>query len=389
MSEPRLHLPERPAEGHSRADLEFLPAALEVIHRPPSPGLRALLCVLVAMVLMLFLVAWFGRLDIVAIAPGALTPAGQVHSIQAVQPGRIRALPVEEGAAVSTEVTILELDPTAARADRDRTKANLRAEQARRARLVLILDFFDGIDAANLGTIEDHYPLIDRLAVALRPSDPEGVQARILTHFCRSVLAQANGELIATRKAAFIEDSRRQILEKLDESEQRCLDVTHELAKAEYALTEQTLCAPIAGRLQHLERLTVGGVVGTGKPVMELVPEGTRLEFTARLPNKDLGHLALGQQVALKLDAFPFTDWGVVAGTLTYIAPGAIIDEKLGAVFVVRARFDELPPAMRQAKITLIPGMTGSLDIKTGSRSVLAYLLSPLVRAASESFHER
>jgi hemolysin D len=194
---------------------------------------------------------------------------------------------------------------------------------------------------------------------------------------------------VLLRRTVLIEEQRRQTLERFDETSLRCLDLALELRKAEQRAAEQRLRAPIAGRLQHLVRLTDGGVVTAGQAVMEIVPAGAGMEFTGKLPNREIGHLRLGQSVALKLDAFPYTEWGLIQGKLTYIAPGAVIDEKLGAVFTVRAEFDALPPPMRAAGIALIPGMTGSMDIKTGSRSVMAYLLSPLERAAHESMHER
>ncbi len=148
------------------------------------------------------------------------------------------------------------------------------------------------------------------------------------------------------------------------------------------------LVAPVAGTVQQLAVHTVGDVVQTGERLMIVVPDGTTLEVEAMLPNKDNGFVHAGQSARIKVEAFPFTRYGLIEGTVRSVSNDAVaLDE--GLVFPVRiaVKRDTIMAHGRHMKLT--PGMAVTAEIRTGDRRIIDYLLSPLARYADEAMRER
>jgi hemolysin D len=151
----------------------------------------------------------------------------------------------------------------------------------------------------------------------------------------------------------------------------------------------QRLLSPVDGTISQLAVHTVGGVVEAAKPIMVVVPSGGTLIVEAKVLNKDMGFVSVGQGVAVKLEAFPFTRFGTVPGTITSIGSDAIEDEKLGLVYMVRVKLARSTMARGDATVALAPGMAATADIKTGRRSIMSYLVSPIDEARLSAGRER
>jgi hemolysin D len=151
----------------------------------------------------------------------------------------------------------------------------------------------------------------------------------------------------------------------------------------------QRLLAPVDGTVQQLEVNTIGGVVEAAKPLMTVVPASGALEVQAKMLNKDVGFVHEGQEAAVKLEAFPFTRFGTVPGKVRTISRDAVQDKDLGLVYVVTVALDRdyVEVAGRQQR--LAPGLVATVDVKTGSRSIISYLISPLQTAISQAARER
>jgi len=162
-----------------------------------------------------------------------------------------------------------------------------------------------------------------------------------------------------------------------------------ELVKSTQRSSLQRLVAPVDGTIAQLAVHTVGGVVEATKPLMVVVPSGGRLIVEARVLNKDMGFVSVGQKVAVKLEAFPFTRYGTVPGVITGIGSDAIEDEKLGLVYPVRVKLSRSTIARGDAEVALTPGLAATADIKTGWRSILSYLVSPIDEARLSAGRER
>jgi len=171
----------------------------------------------------------------------------------------------------------------------------------------------------------------------------------------------------------------------------------------------QSLTSPVDGVVQQLAIHTVGGVVTPAQSLLAVVPADSGLEIEAMVKNRDIGFVHVGQEAAIKIDTFDFTRYGLLHGKVTSVSQDAIIkdpsskdDAKVvpGAngnsdskgqelVYAARVSLDHTQMQVDENLLTLSPGMAVTIEIKTGSRSVISYLLSPLFRYRQESLRER
>ena len=165
---------------------------------------------------------------------------------------------------------------------------------------------------------------------------------------------------------------------------------TGEAAKAARVSQLLQVRAPIDGVVESLQVTTVGGVVKPADPLLSVVPNGQSLALDARVLNRDIGFVRAGQKARIKFQAFPFTDFGTVDGIVEQVARDAVVDEKLGALFTVRVRLLSntiaLPTGGTQP---LGAGLAATAEIRTGSRPIIAYLLSPVANRIAGAGMER
>lgn len=188
-------------------------------------------------------------------------------------------------------------------------------------------------------------------------------------------------------------------------------DAALKLGKAKLKTVITKLRSPIDGIVQDLTVTTVGQVVAAGEQVMRVVPEDARLEIEAYVPNGDVGFVEVGQKVVVKVDAFPFTQYGTLDGRVERVAQDAIPDDRAlqtqfdptssdrtqpfgaekvrGLVYPLLLSLDRQSPAGNRATLPLHPGMAVSVEIKTGRRRIIDYLLSPLANVRSTALTER
>lgn len=144
--------------------------------------------------------------------------------------------------------------------------------------------------------------------------------------------------------------------------------------------------SPVNGTVKRIFYNTVGGVVQSGKDIVEVVPLEEALLLEARVLPKDIAFLHPGQRANVKLTAYDFTIYGGLEGKLEHISADSVLDEKGNAFYIVRVRTTR--PDFG-ADLPIIPGMTAEVDIVTGKKSVLSYLLKPVLRAKQYAMTER
>ncbi|CAG9932450.1 Membrane fusion protein (MFP) family protein [Candidatus Nitrotoga arctica] len=149
------------------------------------------------------------------------------------------------------------------------------------------------------------------------------------------------------------------------------------------------LTAPVDGTVQQLDVHTVGGVVSAAKPLMQIVPKETRVEVETFLENKDVGFVQEGHTAEIKIDAFEYTKYGTVTGKVIHVSRDAIADEKKGSIYSTKITLDKATIAVEGKEMPLSAGMSVNLEIKTGERRIIEYVLSPLMRHKRESLNER
>lgn len=171
--------------------------------------------------------------------------------------------------------------------------------------------------------------------------------------------------------------------------EARIAALTQELIKARTRTGLQQLRAPVDGVVQQLAVHTVGGVVTPAQALMVIVPNEQVLEVEAFIENKDIGFVAEGQSAEVKVDAFPFTKYGTIDGEITNVSNDAVENEQLGWAFTSRVAMNAHNIAVGEKLVNLTPGMSVTVEVKTGKRRVIEFLISPLLRYKEESARER
>jgi hemolysin D len=244
-----------------------------------------------------------------------------------------------------------------------------------------------------------------------------GVQAMSAQRY-RASLASI-GMQKAEARQAFAREAATLLAKATDEIALR----TEELTKADQKSRLQQLKSPVSGTVQQVAVHTLGAVVKPADPLLVVVPAGGTLVVDAQVLNRDVGQLKIGQDVAVKLEAFPFTRYGTVPGTLVQLSRDAIQDEKLGLIYAAKIRLtcpgmnnndaskssaaqaSEMKQSSERRTVAsmgqstnsntsllcpqLAPGMAATVDIRTGTRSIMEFLLSPLARRAQEAGRER
>jgi hemolysin D len=203
---------------------------------------------------------------------------------------------------------------------------------------------------------------------------------------------------------------RRTLSDELAKAEQKVLGLGQELIKAEQKTSLQRLTAPVDGMVQQLAIHTVGGVVTPAQALLVVVPSDSRLEIEAMVSNRDIGFVRPGQEAEIKVDTFNFTRYGLLHGQVLSVSQDAIVrdrprerpeDRGQGAAndssepkgqelnYSARISLDRGQMQIDEQKVNLSPGMAVTVEIKTGSRTILSYLLSPLLRYRHETLRER
>jgi hemolysin D len=479
LQPPRLSEPSAPRRR--RADNAFLAPALEILETPPSPVRVALIWIICALAAASIAWAYFGRIDIIAVAQGKFQPTGRVKVIEPLETGKVAALHVFNGSRVAAGDILVEFDRSSAEADAQSARAGLASSRAEAARRGAALEAalsrqFDPaptiawtgdtppalrareqrVFAADLGqvaaalasfeaqraqkqaerdqlllTIGTQKNLVATLQErvdmrTLLVAERVGAKAAVIDatetlQYQITQLAIQKGQLASGSRALEVFDKdmqkaieafRAENAEKLSEAERQAEDLEQKLAKAEAAIEHLTLKAPIAGTVQASALTTIGQVVSSGQEVMRIVPEDAGLEIEVYVLNKDIGFVKPGQEAVVKIESFPFTQYGTILARVTRVARDSIPEPEAsqnegdparaaasssfaGAertqnlVFPVTLEPEVASIGVEGRPAPLTSGMAATVEIKTGSRRILEFIFSPLLQIAGSAMHER
>lgn len=444
-------------EKRLKSELEFLPAALELVETPPSHTARWIMWGTIAFIVIALLWSIFGQLDIIAVAQGKVVPSGQVKVVQPYERAVVKRLLVRDGMQVKKGQLLIELDATELGAEQEKVQSSLTDSMlaAARARSILAAVQKKASRAQPLpasGTIpalklNDANRLLSseyqafRSELLARDAEALHLQAQKATtqetlnklialqplHEQRSAdlkrlleknyvprheyLEQENrrtetakeidvqrkrlaetDSLIAQQKEqreAVIASFIRQTREQLVQAEQQLAQLQQEGVKLQSRSELLELRAPVDGTVQQLAVHTEGGVVTEAQPLLVIVPANERLEIDAMVENKDIGFLNAGQEAEVKVEAFPFTRFGILHGKVGNVSLDAIANEERGLLYQTRILLDKTWIGVGGKQVPLVPGMAVSVEIKTGRRRVIDYFLSPVLQYGDESVRER
>ena len=354
------------------------------------------------------------RVDEVTKADARIIPEGREQVIASLEGGILRELAVHEGEQVDEGQELAELDPTRFQAQQAEGETKRIALKAQIARLA----------AESTGRAPVFPPeVLAAEQVARSEQDSYVARKRALDE---AVGSNARGIALLRRELNVSEAMsakgllsevevlhlRRQIndldLQSQDRVNRFRQDASSELAKLQTDLAQleeqqagrqdvlrrTVIKSPVHGLVKNIRSNTVGGIIGPGAPIMEIVPIGKRTLIEARVKPGDIGFLQVGQTAKIKLNAYDFTIYGGVDGSIESISPDAIGDTEHATggadptYYRVMLRVDNNLLHEKGKTLPLLPGMTGSAEVRIGERSVLNFLLRPMIKS-KEAFRER
>lgn len=428
-------------------EAEFLPAALSLQTTPVSPATRWIARILMGIIAFVLLWSTFGRMDIIVNASGKIIPSERTKSIAAVETARVEKLYVAEGQTVSAGDPLMDLDTRMS--DRERDKAigdrdTARLQIARSRALLGSIDAnkleplvgVEGIAAERVADAEQHLrsqwhdyeskrrrldgevarysrqlPLVTQRAKdykLLAKDHDVSVHAWLEKE---QEKAEVEGKLadVTNQRYALIAETRKNAQDQLNEGLKFAASSDQDAQRAMAHSDLLKLTAPVDGTVQQLSVHTVGGVVQAAQPLMVIVPKQDQVEIEAFIENKDIGFIREGQDAEVKVETFDYTKYGTIKGKVSHVSRDAIDpsgtaametlqnkdkqkkdqDKPNGAVYSVKVLLDQDRMHIDGREVALTPGMSASIEVKTGSRRIIEYFLSPLIQHTRESLNER
>lgn len=353
----------------------------------------------------------------IARAQGQVIASARTMVIQSSNDGVIEALLVREGERVNKGQILARLDRSQALAAYQDSLGKVAALKAALTRLQAEvfgrpLEFPPEVHAhaafvlnqtelfqrrqkalkAEIGAFEDSLRLVRQELDLSLPLLASGDIGKLEIIRLQRQMAELNGQ-ITNRRNKYFQDAQAEMT-KAEE----------DLATQEQVLAERTavyerteIAAPADGIVKNIQMTTPGAKVRPGDVVMELLPTGSDLIVEAKLRPADIAFVRNGLPAAVKLDAFDYSIYGALQGAVVYISPDALSEKTpAGEQIYYRAqvRIDEAALARRNAEhpgkaVEIQPGMTTTVEIRTGSQTVLAYLTKPVTKTLSEALNER
>lgn len=168
----------------------------------------------------------------------------------------------------------------------------------------------------------------------------------------------------------------------------KIIELENSLSRARVALEQTTIVAPVDGTVLSLKTNTIGGVVSAAQIIAEITPLEESLVVEASLQSRDIGFVNVGQRVVVKVDAYSFQRYGYLSGTVQSISSDAIVNDKLGLIYRIRVKLDSLKTS-KNIELKMIPGMNSVVEITTGNRRAIEFLLDPLISHVDGSLEVR
>jgi membrane fusion protein, adhesin transport system len=442
-------LVERITRVNHRDDLDWAGDADAA--RLAQEPVRARLILRLAVLFFVAIIVWaaYAEVDEVTRGDARVVPSTQLQIVQSVDGGVVEELLVREGDVVEADQVLVRIDPTRFVSSAGETNATVFALQAKAARLEALTrgtSFNPSLElmrsapdiVANeqrlyesrraelsaqlnisqqqlsqrqqeLGEMRARQTQAERgLALteqelnATRPLTRTGAVSEVEVLRLERDVSRLRGERdqataqIARVQAAIQEATRRieeveltarnQMRTELNETVGRLNALRQSSRALQDKVKKAEVRAPVRGTVKRLLVNTVGGVVQPGKEVVEIVPLDDTLILEAQINPRDIGFLTPKQAAVVKFTAYDFAVYGGLTGKVISIRPDSVVDDKGNAAYLVRVKTDE--PKLRD-DLPIIPGMVAQVDILTGKKTVLSYLLKPVLRAKANALSER
>jgi len=365
-------------------------------------------------ILVLGIWAEFAAIDQVSHTRGIVVAASRTQIVQSPEGGVLNEIFVHEGDAVQKDQLLAVMEQGRAQAAADDGRAKVAALQITLARLRAevygtplsfskeLKENFPEFIANQTALYQKRQTAINQdlsilnqaLELArdeLKMNEPllkSGDIGQVDIIKLKRQIVDLHGQ-ISGKKNRYFQDAQAE----MTKAEEELSTQEQVLTERELLLSHSKLHSPVTGIVKNIRVTTVGGVVRAGDPIMDVLPTDSDLIVEAKVPPSELGWIRIGQSATVKFDSFDYSIYGSLKGTVFYISPDSMTeDSKTGEITYYRVRvriIDQLPSEIRGKPISILPGMTTAVDIKTGERTVMSYLFKPIMKTLDSSLSER
>lgn len=392
-------------------DERFLSGMKEAELSETAPQARWIIYLMMLTIVVAVVWASVAKVDEIAKADGKVVPEGREQIIASLEGGILRAMLVREGTLVDKGQDLVQLDPTRVEAQQNEGAAKQLALKGTLARLVAestgrplmfppevlavspIVQGETEMFNVRRDVLEDavsvnrqSLSLINReLSMAVRLSS-KGLMSEVEVMRLRRQVNDLNLQ-IQERINRFRQDATTDMLRIRTELAQ----VEEQMVVKQDVLRRTILKSPVRGMVKNIRMNTIGGVVPGGATIMEIVPVGQRVLIEVKIKPVDIGFISKGMPATIKLSAYDYYTYGGLKGTIESISPDAFGDENNNAdarYYRALIRSDESNLRSKGRPLSVLPGMSAVADIRTGERTVLSFILRPMMKSR-EAFQER
>lgn len=433
-------------------DVNYMSSTHAVMVQTTPSGARVIIWAVFAFIIFAIIWASFATLDEVTRGSGKVIPSSQVQVIQNLEGGIVSQLEVQEGQVVNKGDVLLRIDNTRFMSSlRENTQhyLSLKAKNARLKAETEGLPFEVPADAlaeypelveqervlyesrqkeldtnreilkqqiaqrrqdlagftAKLAQNRRGFALLDKELTMTRPLVAQGVMSEVemlrLERQANDLKGEiSNSEISLLREQSKLEEAQK----KLEEAEINFKNLAHvelnetgaelrRLAETSMALEDRvkrtTVTSPVRGTIKQLLVNTIGGVVQPGSDLVEIVPLEDNLLIEAKVRPSDIAFLHPGLKAIVKVTAYDFSIYGGLEAKVEQISADTITDDEGESFYIVRVRTNQSYIDTPRAPLPIIPGMLTEVNILTGKKTVLTYLLKPILRARERAMRER
>lgn len=360
--------------------------------------------------LLFFIVAiiWanYAILDEVTTGQGKVIPSSEVQVIQNLEGGIIQNIFVKEGQIVKKDQILMQIDNTrfmASYAEAEKKIDALEIEvirlnaQISKTKPVFPEKFtksYPRLVQDQLSLYESRMRELNQLEIALELAQKElNLTRPLLKGGSVSEVEVIRLERTVSEIKGNIEKFKSEELDKLNKARTELFALVEANKADKDRLTRTTVRSPVYGIVKQIKTTTIGGVVQPGSDLLEIVPLDDTLLIEAKIRPSDIGFIHPGQKAIVKITAYDFSIYGGLEGVVEHISADTIIDEKTDkkeeSYYIVKVRTEKNYLGTEKKPLPIIPGMQATVDILTGQKSVLQYLLKPIIKAKQSALRER
>jgi len=391
---------------------DFMPSLLEIIERPAHKAGTVIIVGIFTLLIAVIIWACCSKIDVVVTSTGSIQPVGNINVVKSYSSGTVKSINAVEGQYVNQGDVLIELDTEALDIDVNQLNNQKNILESQQEIYTMIKESKDmsTVKAADYETELQPYiqAILDsdtNYKNTLANLEKEKSNADLNHQIAKIQLEEYKSygskrqremqELVVQQNALAMEQAdikindtktqySAQINSQLSQISSQLDEIEANLEKYRLSKESQNITAPVSGYVNSIAVNTLGETVTSAHDMVTIVPVNTPVEMVCYVKNMDIADIEMGMEAEIKLEAYSYNKYGTVKGTVKHISPSSFSSEQMGSVYLVKIDITDIPKG-----INLTSGLSGSVEIKTGKRTVMSYFLDPIIKGFGESLKEK